>query len=192
MNNEKQQGIWDPNEVGPFDRCFKCFTPYNDDFAFCLFCGHVSTAFDTPREVTGATCHKHSGDQAIGFCCLCAEPICDDCKENEHYSIAGGLRDLYYCCSCVRKAEDIKKEFQKKTKEQRLCAKHHDTKASFECIECGFSMCNNCAYFIKKGWFRKKIGDGPYCLSCFRSGTIKGGRSRWISGKEATEKGLAE
>ena len=190
MSNENRQDTWDPNEVGPFDKCIKCFTPYNNDFAFCSFCGHVSTVFDTPRDATGEKCHKHKRVQAIGFCCLCAEPICDDCKEKEHYSIAGGFRDLYYCRSCVRKAEDIKNEFKNKTKEQRLCAKHHDSKASFECVECGLSICSKCAYFTNKGLFRKKLGDGPYCLACFRSATIKGGRSGWISGKVAIEKGL--
>jgi len=193
MSNEKQQqGIWDPSEVGPFDRCIKCFTLYNDNFAFCSFCGHVSTVFDTPRETSGVKCHIHSSIQVIGCCCLCAEPICEDCKEKEHYSIAGGFHNLYYCRNCVKKAEDIKKEFSRKTKEQKLCAKHHDRKASFDCIECGLALCNECSYFTNKGWFRKKLGEGSYCLSCFRKTTIKGGRSNWISGKEATEKGLVK
>jgi len=54
----------------------------------------------------------------------------------------------------------------------------------------------NCGTEDKIGTYsagsRKKIGDGPYCLGCFRSATIKGGRSGWISGMEAIEKGLVE
>jgi hypothetical protein len=192
MNTTTNNEIWDPNEIGPTDRCIKCFTPYNDDYAFCSYCGHISTVFKTPYEISRVKCYKHSDQNAIGYCCLCAEPICDECnsKDDQHFSFTAGFKDLYYCKDCKTKQKEIEHNFNETTIKQGLCSKHHNIKAQFECIKCGLILCSNCAYFTNRGWFRKRIGKGPYCLACFRVETVKGGRVGWISGSLALTKQL--
>lgn len=184
------KGIWDPNEIGPFDRCSRCFTEFTDNYAFCSHCGRISTVFQTQCDASEDKCHNHPSRNAIGYCCLCSQPICVECnnEEKQHFSFTAGFRDLFYCHECMDKCKAIEKTFLEKISKSGFCAKHHDHKAAFKCIKCGSPICPYCSYFKNAGWFRRKLGEGPYCLRCFRSATYKGGRSRWISGKEALEK----
>ncbi len=191
MNATINNTIWDPNEIGPNDRCIKCFTSYNNDYTFCSYCGHISTVFITPSKISGVKCYKHSEQNAINYCCLCTKPICDECnsKDDQHFSFTAGFKDLYYCKECKTKQKEIIHKFNETIIKQRLCSKHK-TKALFECIKCGLTLCSDCAYFTNIGWLRKKVGKGPYCLGCFRFETVKGARKNWISGSMALKKQL--
>lgn len=194
MNSDAKERIWNPSEIGPFGHCMKCFEPLGEDFAYCSRCGHVSTVFDTPAEATGIRCQRHTTVNAIAYCCLCADPICERCnsKDSQGFSMAAGFRELYRCVRCVQERKELERQFKEHTEQHGACAKHRDTKAIFDCIRCDLLLCNQCSYFRNKGWIRKRLGDGPYCLACFRSVTLGGGRAGWISGREASERGFLE
>ena len=70
---------WDPNEVGPPGVCLRCFTPDDDTHAFCPRCGHVGTVFTESLYAAERPCANHPATPAIGYCCLCARPICGEC-----------------------------------------------------------------------------------------------------------------
>ena len=97
--------IWNPEEVGPFDRCIRCFTKVNDDFAFCLNCGQKGLVFDNSLESEEIKCHNHYDKNAIAYCCLCKKPICEKCnvKEHQHHSLAAGWTEFFYCKRMLEK-----------------------------------------------------------------------------------------
>ena len=176
---------WDPTEIGPMDRCLRCFTPLSEAKAYCSYCGHISTVFSGYVEAGTAKCSIHPENSAVGICCLCDEAICSNCSdpERQHFSLSAGGRELYYCVNCVADSENIAAQFENSN--NNCCAKHHSAKSDRRCKDCDLPLCPDCSYYMDKGWIRKKQGDGPFCLSCFRMATKDGGRSNWMSGRDA-------
>jgi hypothetical protein len=174
---------WDPNEIGPFDRCLRCFTPYNNDFAFCLKCGKIGTVFDVPIIPEKGFCMRHK-KPFIGYCCLCGHAICAECGHKSFHSLLYPFRKFFYCNKCLEKSKKIEEAFFKELEKKMVCAKHSETKAEFRCIECGLLLCRHCAYFSRTGLIIKRVDKGPYCLTCFR--TKVQNKKSWISGEAVT------
>lgn len=173
---------WNPDVPGPFDRCLRCFHPYGNRVAYCTRCGKIGTVFDVPRTATGV-CQAHKA-KAVGYCCLCARRVCQDCVERSHFSFAAGFRDLYYCTRCMNRAKDLEQRFFRTLEETGECAKHPGTSAVFACSSCNLPLCAECAYFFIKPLSIRRVDAEAYCLACFRSERIarhsKGGIHRWI------------
>ncbi len=189
IKDDQEFDIWAPNVVGPLDRCIRCFTLHSDDSAFCGWCGKISTVFKTKFDTTNVFCHAHNRRGAVAYCCLCQKPICNDCVEKEHWSFAAGDQ-LFQCKSCLLKSQELEESFKRNLRTGEFCPKHREVKAVFLCSACGIPSCPYCSYFVDAGWLRKKLGDGPFCLSCFRTATQKRQRKAWISGREAIQRRL--
>lgn len=162
----------------------RCFALFTDDHAFCPRCGKISTVFDVPALMHGTTCHDHKKTPAIGHCCLCASPICNECNDadKQHFSFTAGFVDLYYCKKCMNVSKEAESRFWKKMLERNVCAKH-SAASTFECNQCGLKLCDYCSYFTLRGWLFKKLNLDPCCLTCFRkTRTTKG---KWVSGAVA-------
>jgi hypothetical protein len=183
--------IHDPREIGPFDRCLRCFTPLSDDFAFCTACGKISTVFTVHLETLSQRCAYHSDQNAFELCCLCKKPICQNCNDTkrQHLSIAMG-HDLFYCVHCTRRTKELEEHFLEHLKVTGQCPKHPGMRSEFKCVTCALPLCANCSYFVTGGLFRRKIKAGPYCLLCFRSATPNAAHARWLSGAEVLRRSL--
>jgi len=183
-NPLRQQYTWDPNDYGPTDVCLRCFAPISgqDDYAFCTRCGKISTVFDVPEQVQGH-CHYHTVEKAVGHCALCTKPICEECVE---YTTKPFLppASQHHCRHCVQRATSIERQFFERIASARVCAKHEEVSAAYMCKKCGLPLCPPCAYFRKKGLLRPRLGDGPYCLICFRQTFFGSNRKRWLSGTQ--------
>jgi hypothetical protein len=182
MDNEIK--IYDPSKAGPFGLCYRCFTAYSDEFGFCLVCGYMTHHFADSDEHEGRTCVNHTSTQANACCCLCGKPICVACLEREGYSISAASC-LPCCRGCCQLASETERKYRATLAAQNCCSKHMNVKARFACQKCSMPLCEFCAYFKRRGVLRKKLGEGPYCLACFRHMTVDGGRSRWVSGFDA-------
>ncbi len=175
--------IHDPNEIGPIGVCLRCFVRESEDYAFCLNCGRKQSPFDASFYPADGACHLHPQKEAIGYCCLCAHPVCKDCLEREGYSIAApGPR--YYCKACVERSREIEARYFAELKASGCCGKHTGVPAIAFCTDCGLPLCRSCAYFKVSGLFRRKRGEGPFCLVCFRMKTLGSGRRRWMLADE--------
>lgn len=190
MNNDS---IYNPKEIGPFDKCLRCFSPLSDNIAYCTTCGKISTVFSVSPTEPSQTCAYHNGQPAIAHCCLCSKPICTMCNDNnkQHFSIAAGCVDLHYCVHCTARSKEIEKHFFDRLLARGECAKHPGTKSIFKCVKCALPLCGNCSYFQVSGLIRRRIKGGPYCLACFRSVNSTAITS-WVSGAEALERSLVK
>ena len=104
---------WNVSDVGPLDRCLRCFTPLSDERSFCLECGHSGTVFTASGPMSGQLCFKHRDVAATTYCSLCAQPICDACIEGTSHSYFTGVT-VTRCRDCVAQMERVEKQFFKK------------------------------------------------------------------------------
>jgi len=178
---------WDPNEVGPFDSCLTCFTPFGEKWAFCQTCGKVGTVFETPVEIGSKRCTKHRDIRAAGYCCLYCKPICDECTGNVVERFPMGLRFLE-CRSCLERSSQIREKFLALLAREGCCAKHQSRASKVNCVKCQLPLCAACAYFTVKGLIRRRAAQGPFCLVCFRMATLGAGHRAWISGDTFMER----
>ena len=188
----------DPNSPGPLELCPRCWTPISKNTAFCAKCGYVSTVFKVPISTMFGKpvapvhfqCANHKQTTAAVYCCLCAKPICEDCIGEKRISHFPWFDDVYYCKACVQTKQILEDNFFRRLEETGDCAKHVGQASRFKCIVCELPLCAACAYFLVGGLFRKKITDGPYCLSCYRGTTKNDRRTNWMSGIDAIRKTL--
>ena len=165
--NQSDPDRYDPNVVGPFDVCIRCFTPSADERTYCLNCGRNGTFFDLPGQPSRQMCFVHAQTSASIFCTLCARPICTECKDREGFSFIA-VRSTPQCRSCLDDMERIEAGFFLRLSKAGVCAKHAHKPAQAACIECQLPLCNSCQYFRKRGFlFHREVG--PYCLACYRS-----------------------
>ncbi len=151
--------------VGPFDRCIRCFTPRNDERAFCLSCGHSGHFFQTPVRQPSEHCFAHPGTIAAEYCVLCTRPVCVDCVEQEGFSLVA-VRPTPQCRYCLAEIKRIEAKFFARLDKSGACAKHSNKRAHSKCISCGLPLCDSCDYYCRRGLLLRK--KGPYCLACFR------------------------
>jgi hypothetical protein len=185
---------YDPTTVGPAGRCLVCFTVDSDAVAYCTNCGHIGMVFAVRRGLRpGQACAYHPAVAAKGICSLCAEAICSSCLEVDGISLVRGSQNLR-CVTCIERSGRLEISFRARLEQSRQCAKHADRAAAARCKTCRLPHCPACLYFTRKGWLRKRLGDGPYCLICFRLAAIAnfGARERWITLQKAKEMGLLE
>ncbi len=181
MNNHGSS--WDPNVVGPLDRCTRCWTPLTHDIAYCVTCGHVSLAFNSLPLENGERCSFHTNSAAEWTCCLCQRPICKVCcaRETNPFTAAG---PLWHCHECVEASNKIEADFLKAVVTKNYCIRHREMPQAFSCKRCGTQLCLSCTYFTVKGLIKKRPADGPYCLGCFRLATVGRSRGKWFSGHD--------
>jgi hypothetical protein len=176
--------IYDPSEPGPFGRCYRCFTVESQECGFCLKCGRLRHYLADTNEYEGRMCVNHANSQATSCCCLCGKAVCAACVEKEGYSISAASR-LPYCKACCLSSLETERRYLATLQERRCCSKHTDLTARFTCQGCSMPLCEFCSYFKRRGLLRVKVGEGPYCLACFRHATLDGGRNRWVAGFDA-------
>jgi hypothetical protein len=174
---------WDPNVVGPVDRCLRCWTPIAQDLAYCATCGHATLVFHSLPLEDGEPCSVHNDRAAEWTCCLCERPICRECcaLETHPFTTVG---PLWHCQHCIDAAKAIEAKYFRTLAERNCCSKHTDLPTAFTCKRCGLPLCLSCAYFTAKGLFKKRVNDGPYCLGCFRMATVGRERGVWFSGHD--------
>jgi len=119
--------------------CLRCGEPPNDVRAFCAKCGYFETIFDVSSSRPWGTCPKHS-KAIVGYCCLCEQPVCDDCVEQSQFSFAAGFVDTFKCKSCISEMEALKASYLAKKK----CISHGDRVASDFCSLCSKPICKGC------------------------------------------------
>lgn len=180
---------WNPTELGPLDRCLRCFDPAGSSHIICPTCGATSGVLDVPVGMSGEVCIHHGGVQATRYCVYCGDPVCPDCIEREGISIISG-RHLPYCKHCLQRARDIEHAFLERLQRTNACSKHPSIPATFRCTRCDLPLCDLCSYFLRGGIFRVKLRAGPFCLVCFRWMTDGSSRDRWLGGAEARRQGL--
>jgi len=175
--------VWNPEKVGPADKCLVCFTPNPTDQSFCSKCGKEIFHFDDKLENESDNCFYHSSSQAIANCSGCLKPICESCLAEKYvrFSFIYGSYNQVYCKHCIEKIESIKQDFNNHMN-NGFCSKHHNQRSTFRCKECNITLCDYCSYFHYKGILRKKIDDGPFCLVCYRIAFMYNNRKNWISG----------
>jgi len=189
MSVPEPPDIVDPNSVGPFGICSRCFTPESEDYSFCQNCGMIKGFFAAYVPTNAERCFVHPDLAATKTCALCGRPVCDRCVEREGVSFASGLRTPQ-CRGCLQKSAELEIEYLRRISEQRRCAKHFDNPSRFTCVVCNLGHCPECTYFLRRGIFTYKIRAGPYCLPCFRTTYFRHKRRRWLSGRTALDKGL--
>jgi hypothetical protein len=174
---------WNPDVVGPLDRCSRCWTPIAQDVAYCATCGHVSMALNSLPLEHGERCFVHNNRAAEWTCCLCQRPICKECCARETNPLTT-FGPLWHCRQCVDAATVIEAKFFEILATNNCCAKHRAIAMAFRCRKCGIQLCHSCTYFTAKGVFKRTPAEGPYCLGCFRMATIGHTRNRWFSGHD--------
>jgi hypothetical protein len=176
---------WDPNVVGPIDRCLRCWTPIRDAPAYCQTCGKTTPLFNTAVELpVNKSCFYHQERAAACFCCACVKPICSECQAYKTTPFSLMLAEVCHCRNCVDSAGLIEKEYFKRLEKDGCCAKHSDILASFQCKKCALPLCLSCSYFSSVGFLRKRIGDGPFCVACFRRSFTDTKHKAWFSGHD--------
>lgn len=175
---------WNPNVIGPLDRCLRCWTPLHAKRGYCTTCGKTTLIFDMSlRQPRRRQCFQHTGVPAIRYCCLCARPICEQCKGLETFPFPSpGVN--WHCKKCLGRAAELEHRFHELLEKRRCCAVHRDMNRSFECKKCSAPLCLSCSYFTVRGVFTQRVADGPYCLGCFRQATFGSKNRRWISGHD--------
>jgi hypothetical protein len=174
---------WNPNVVGPLDRCSRCWTPIGHDLAYCATCGLVSLSFHSLPVEEGRPCGFHNGRAAEWTCCLCQTPICKSCCDHETNPMSA-VAPHWHCRHCVTGAKSAETGFFETLAEKRCCSRHMLLPMAFTCKSCDLPLCLSCSYFTAKGVFKKKPHEGPYCLRCFRMATLGGKRDVWFSGHD--------
>ena|SRR5579862_1208587 len=174
---------WDPNVIGPFDRCPRCWTPINEDLAYCATCGMMSLVFNSYPQTNGERCFGHKNIIAEWTCCLCARPICKECCDHVTTPLTTAA-PLWWCRVCMETAKVIEAKFLEAIAKNNCCLKHRDLVKAFNCKKCGIQLCLSCTYFTAKGLFQKRPAEGPYCLACFRWVSASGKRNHWFSGHD--------
>jgi hypothetical protein len=167
MSNESRHIIedtdrYDADEIGPFDRCIRCFTPFGDDRAYCAKCGKNSGWSFYPTEVSPNAklhCVFHPSAEFDGFCGMCARPICATCVGTPGYSLITGLR-LITCPECDKNMKALEIQYFHDIAEKGCCSKHPHKKATTKCASCSINLCDSCKYYEK--------AEGPFCLTCYR------------------------
>ncbi len=175
--NIKSDQMWDADTVGPVFFCIYCFHKMTDYPAYCSHCGHTNTIYKAPKNVRDQKyCNVHSQKLAVGWCALCAKPICELCDSqgknpSEYFDYTVNLK----CKSCLDKSEKLAQDHEGHLK-NGVCCRHEDVKAVNNCITCNSPICENCSYSLEtsNGIFFKKIENyGPYCLTCLRRARIE-------------------
>jgi hypothetical protein len=174
---------WDPRVVGPLDRCATCWTPLNQERAYCNLCGHVSLAFRSLPVEDGRRCVAHATRKTEWTCCLCGDPICKACCASETHPMTS-IGPMWHCERCVAAAKVLASSFAETVRRTGSCIKHRDVPMAFTCVTCQEPLCLSCTYFSAKGFFKKRPAGAPYCLGCFRMATLKSSREDWFSGHD--------
>ncbi len=182
--------VIDPNRLGPLGVCFICFHPRTDGLGYCQNCGNQHSFIMVDEDARRFPCVHHPGAIASAFCSACGEPICSACYEGHGTSMLTG-EPTHFCFPCIAEMKRLNDAFLARTKAAGHCAKHPKREASLICRSCGIPHCDPCMYYKTAGMFRKRLGDGPYCLPCFRMATptAGSGREHWISAIDARKKG---
>jgi hypothetical protein len=170
----------DPTVAGPFDVCLRCLSPRDDNVAYCRRCGHLDDHIFVNAPAQHHRCANHPSVEASAFCSTCGRPICSSCGEARGYFASVGL-PTYLCPSCRDDMQRIAGLFLREAQETGHCVKHRDRPATFICVGCSLPHCDACGYYKLKGFFRNRLGSGPYCLLCFRTATLSSIRKRWVS-----------
>lgn len=157
---------YDPEALGPFGRCLRCFVPDSEERSYCLNCGHMRGFLGITESPNGEACFVHPDAVAVSYCTVCGRPICGNCKEREGVSFSTGLPTLQ-CKTCLNDMKKIGKEFFEQLASSKSCAKHRYKQATAECCVCELPLCNSCLYCRTEGILFRRI-QGPYCLSCYR------------------------
>ncbi len=180
---ETRPRVWDAHAIGPLDRCSTCFTPKEDrsGVAFCSRCGHIDSDFGPvfveDEELQQARCHLHPLEPAVGYCCLCAEPICKTCeaKRGSSYFPPG---PLLYCRQCLARSNELKETYLTDIEARQVCGKHPRVIAEYRCRKCNLPLCASCSYFEGRSFV------GPYCLPCFRIVFLPAHEHSWTDGHQ--------
>jgi len=117
-----------------------------------------------------------------GVCLRCFTPVGDEpgccltCGEIWH--------TFMYSSPAIASAPQREAQFLAEMEARKCCAKHREIGAEFRCMRCNLLLCPTCAYFRTRGFLRKRKGDGPFCLVCFRLVTVSNEfeRRNWASG----------
>lgn len=179
QKNTQSNRMWDADAVGPVYFCIYCFHIQKDYPAYCSHCGHANTVYKAPSNVEKkfARCYIHPLKQAVGWCDLCARGICEKCDNNgkdpkDYFAYTVNLQ----CKNCVAKSKELENEHKKHVSEKGVCYRHEDIKSLTKCTGCGIQLCGNCSYatVATKGFLlRKKIIEGPFCLTCLRGQRVR-------------------
>jgi hypothetical protein len=184
MTTKNHESTWDPNLPGPLDRCLRCWTPINNDVAYCLTCGQTTLVFKDAMFDPGENrCFWHGEKNAVRLCCLCLRPVCEECKSKETNPLTLP-RPLWYCRHCCDTQRSFENEFLESLPRTRCCSKHRELPAAFSCQKCSLPLCLSCTYFSVSGFWRKQISNGPLCLGCFRTAVPSTTRKNWLSGHD--------
>ena len=177
--------VIDPTQIGPLDRCLRCFVPRSDRYSYCLGCGHLGAFFAITECPWQVCCKYHSNTVAIAYCSCCTEPICEQCQARCGISLMSGL-STPQCFQCLDEMSKLENGFLARLEQASVCAKHPHETAELRCKSCNLLHCDSCLYFMTKGLFGNRIGDGPFCLPCFRFRTAFSGlRHKWMSACQA-------
>jgi len=179
--------VVDPTQIGPFDRCLTCFTPRNDEIAYCTHCGRTTFFQITETPPKDTVCTYHPNVSAKTYCVLCGNAICAACIKQEGVSLMTAL-PTPQCHTCLARAAELEAEYRRHLEDANVCAKHPNEPAALRCIKCDLPHCGACLYFTTTGWLRKRLGTGPLCLGCFRSNVFGATRQHWVSLRDAKER----
>ncbi len=170
--------MWNADTIGPAYFCIYCFHENKDYPAYCSHCGHVSTIYKAPSDVKKFTrCHNHKDKNAVGWCALCAKPICEICdsegkKPDDYFDYTVNLK----CKTCVEESNRLQQEHEQHVIAEKACSRHEEIDYINKCTTCGTQMCSNCSYglvTIKGRFFKSEEVTGPYCLLCLRQARVE-------------------
>jgi len=173
--------VYDPDKIGPTDRCLRCWVRHGDRVNYCENCGKIGPAAHYWDFDHTYYCVHHPTVQTREFCGLCAEPVCNDCQERRTEPLSSPA-PIPWCFTCVRTSGETEQRFLQKLDTSGVCAKHTNQPSRFVCKSCALPLCPACAYYHVVGIFRRRHGEGPYCLTCFRFSRVTSGRRGWLSG----------
>ena len=147
-------------------RCSRCDTPYREERAYCLSCGHVGWFFRVPQEMSGESCYAHPSHPAVRYCTLCSRPICEACKKREGTSMVVFLPTTQ-CVECASETNRLDAAHQQAMHAAGRCPEHPSAIDTHICVGCGFKFCAKCLSFSTRGFFFLRPDRGPFCLMCF-------------------------
>jgi B-box zinc finger len=173
--------IYDPDKIGPTDRCLRCWVRYGNRVNYCENCGKIGPISHYSDFDHKYYCVNHPTTPTQEFCGLCANPVCTQCQERRTDPLSAPA-PIPWCFTCVRTTAATEQRFLENLAASGMCAKHSNEHARFHCKSCALPLCPACAYYHVVGFFRRRHGDGPYCLTCFRSSRVTTGQRGWLSG----------